>query len=102
MRLKLGATTADGYVSGYYDVWKWYLTLAKNGQRGVGGWEPAAILRSLVKHADGYKYPKNGQCTATSGTCHIQTVRAFIVKDDKPTTVSANQSGETQVAATSR
>lgn len=102
MRLKLGTTHAEGLMMGYYDISKWYFLTAKNTRVGVGNWSPSSFWKSLAAHADGYKDPKTGQCTAISGTYALQAVRAYIVKDEKQKTVAENQSGEIQSASNSR
>jgi len=99
MRLKLGPTSAEGIMSGYYDVWKWYFFNAKNARVGVGNWSPSSLWKSLTANADGRKDPTTGQCSAISGAYAMQAVRAYIVKDDKlspsktdkPKTVATNQ-----------
>ena len=84
LRLKIGPEQAKGIVSGYYDIWSWYFLHIKTAMPGVGGWAPSAIWQGLVRHADGYKDPQTGQCTAISSAYEVEAVRAFIVKDDQP------------------
>ena len=99
LKLKLGPERATGIMSGYFDLWNWYFMHAKAARIGAGGWAPSSVWAGLVKHADGYKDPTTGQCTAISSAYAVEAVRAYIVKDgDKPST-TAESGGEEVKAA---
>jgi len=89
LRLKVGATHAQGIMSGYFDIATWWFSQIKNVNVGVSSWSQPAGWAALVRYADGYKDPKTGQCTAISAAYEMEAVRVYIVKDEKKPAVSS-------------
>lgn len=82
LHLNLGATHAQGTLTGYSDVEKWYFLHAKLAGRTqeLGKWSGPALWQALLKNADGHKDPVTGRCTSISSTYQVEAVRAYIVK----------------------
>lgn len=102
LRLKLDSTQAQGLMTGYYDISKWYFLHAKTARIGVGNWSPSSMWEALVRRADGYKDPKTGQCSAISSAYGIQAVRTHIIKDEQPARTAETNSKEFKAAQNSR
>lgn len=85
LRLRLGATGAEGLRVGYVDVprlWESYARAARWGGQTYGA-SPPSIYRAMRALADGVKDPKTGQCSGLSSARGYTFVRAYLIHPDK-------------------
>jgi hypothetical protein len=103
-RLKLSENGASGVIGAYQDIGKFYRQFAKvTGQHHVSmGASPPSVYRSLIRHADGFKDPATGQCTAISSAYEVEFVRAFIVREPGALKVAGNTPAAVPRPAASR
>jgi hypothetical protein len=83
--------TLTGLLGGYRPLLDSIMaqTLGGTGSATVAGFDCAAELATLKKHADGLKDPRTGQCTGVSAAVHIRAVPAYV--SDVPAARTANR-----------
>ncbi len=82
IELRLTETGAEGTIGGYQDLEK-YWGMYRRGlsvSTDNSGWSLPALYHATVRHADGRKDPKTGQCTAISSLLNVKAVHTFIIQ----------------------
>jgi len=81
-KLKLTPNHAEGFLGGYVDVERYYLTLQQSfstSHQTYGALSSPSLYRALHRLADGYPDPKTGANTSISQAVQMKFVQAFIL-----------------------
>jgi hypothetical protein len=69
----------EGLMGGYYDSQKWYAHARDRQFLNSGEIICPALFHAVREHADGYRDPVTGKCTALSSAFELKGIAAFIV-----------------------